>query len=131
VRRYNFFNWSKTLPIEVQMMQNPNVSVRYRGVMEKCSFCVQRIRRTQLRAQLEDRNVQEGEVGTACQQACPAQALTFGDLNNPASAVSKAKENSRRYEMLAELDVKPRVSYLGRVRNPNPRLVQETATPEA
>lgn len=129
VRRYNFFNWSKTIPVQVQMMQNPNVTVRFRGVMEKCSFCVQRIRRTQQRAQLEDRNVQDGEVMTACQQACPAQALTFGDLNNPESAVSKQKENSRRYEMLAELDVKPRVSYLGRVRNPNPNLVQENAIP--
>ncbi|HMB94002.1 MAG TPA: 4Fe-4S dicluster domain-containing protein, partial [Rhodothermales bacterium] len=130
VRRYNFFNWSKTIPVEVQMMQNPNVTVRFRGVMEKCSFCVQRIRRTQQRAQLEDRNVQDGEVVTACQQACASDALVFGDLNDPESAVSKMRENSRRYEMLAELDVKPRVSYLGRVRNPHPSLVQESAMPE-
>ncbi len=122
VRRFNFFNWTKTLPLEVQMAQNPNVTVRFRGVMEKCSFCIQRIRRAQQRAGLEDRTVEDGEVVTACQQACPAQAITFGDLNDPESRVSTMKQNSRRYEMLAELDVKPRLSYLGRVRNPNPSL---------
>ncbi len=122
VRRFNFFNWTKTLPLEVQMAHNPNVTVRFRGVMEKCSFCIQRIRRAQQRAGLEERAVRDGEVRTACQQACPAQAIAFGDLNDPESAVVQQKQNSRNYAMLAELDVKPRVSYLGRVRNPNPSL---------
>ena len=122
VRRFNYFNWSKTIPLTVQMAQNPNVTVRFRGVMEKCSFCVQRIRRTQKRAGLEDRNVRDGEVLMACQQVCPAQAITFGDLNDPNSAVSRQKQNSRDYAMLAELNIKPRVSYLARVQNTNTSL---------
>ncbi len=119
VRRYNFYNWSKTIPETVQMAQNPNVSIRFRGVMEKCSFCVQRIRQTQKRAGLETRPLHRDEVATACQQACPAEAITFGDLNDQESGVSQAMRNPRSYKLLAELNVKPRVSYLARVRNPN------------
>ena len=122
VRRYNWYNWTKTLPLEVQMAQNPYVTMRYRGVMEKCSFCMQRIRRAQRRVQIEGRPLDDGEVLTACQQVCPANAIEFGDLNDPESRVAESKENPRRYEMLAELNVKPRLSYLGRVRNLNPRL---------
>ncbi len=122
IRRYNWFNWVKTLPLEVQMQQNPHVSTRFRGVMEKCTYCVQRVREVQRRANVEVRNVRDGEVQTACQQACAAQAITFGDLADPNSAVSKAKRNPRRYELLAELGIRPRTSYLGRIRNPNPRL---------
>ncbi len=122
VRRFNFFNWSKSIPTTVQMAQNPNVTVRFRGVMEKCSFCVQRIREAQGRANIEDRGLEDGEVITACQGVCPADAITFGDLNNPNSRVSRLKESTRRYELLAELNTKPRLSYLGRVTNPNPRL---------
>ncbi len=119
VRRYNFYNWSKTIPETVQMAQNPNVSIRFRGVMEKCSFCVQRIRETQKRAGLEDRPLHRDEVTTACQQACPAEAITFGDLNDEQSQVSQSMRNPRAYKLLAELNIKPRVSYLARVRNPN------------
>ena len=119
VRRYNFYNWSKTIPETVQMAQNPNVSIRFRGVMEKCSFCIQRIRQTQKRAGLETRPLHRDEVATACQQACPAEAITFGDLNDQESGVSQAKQNPRSYKLLAELNIKPRVSYLARVRNPN------------
>ncbi len=122
VRRYNWYNWTKTLPLEVQMQQNPNVTVRFRGVMEKCTYCVQRVREAQQRANIEVRNVRDGEVQTACQQACPAQAIVFGDLADPDSAVSKAKRNPRRYELLAELGTRPRTSYLGRIRNLHPRL---------
>ena len=122
VRRFNFYNWTKTLPLEVQMAQNPNVSVRFRGVMEKCSFCIHRVRHAQRRANNEMRSLKDGEVQTACQQACPADAIVFGDLNNPDSRVVQEKKNSRRYELLAQLNVKPRLSYLGRVRNTNPRL---------
>lgn len=122
VRRFSFFNWTKTLPETVRMAQNPNVTVRFRGVMEKCSYCIQRIRGAQHAANLEDRAIQDGEVKTACQQACGMQSIAFGDLNDPNSAVAKARANPRRYEMLAELSVKPRTSYLARVTNPNPEL---------
>ncbi|CAN5492735.1 TAT-variant-translocated molybdopterin oxidoreductase [soil metagenome] len=122
VRRFNFYNWTKTLPIEVQMAQNPNVTVRFRGVMEKCTFCVHRIRRADQFAHIEGRSLEDGEVQTACQQACPTNAIVFGDLNNPDSEVVRNREGERAYELLAYLNVKPRVSYLSRVHNPNPRL---------
>ena len=122
VRRYNFYNWSKTIPDTVQMAQNPNVSIRFRGVMEKCSFCIQRIRETQKRAGLETRALHRDEVQTACQQACAAEAIAFGDLNDDQSQVSQAMQNPRGYKLLAELNIKPRVSYLARVRNPNQEL---------
>jgi Fe-S-cluster-containing dehydrogenase component len=112
------------MPATVQMAMNPNVTVRFRGVMEKCTFCIQRIRGAQRRATVEQRSLRDGEVLTACQQVCPAQAITFGDLNNPDSAVVREKQNGRRYEMLEQLNVKPRTSYLARIRNPNPRLVE-------
>ena len=122
VRRYNFYNWSKTIPETVQMAQNPNVSIRFRGVMEKCSFCIQRIRETQKRAGLEKRPLHRDEVATACQQACSAESIIFGDLNDDQSQVSRAMQNPRGYKLLAELNIKPRVSYLARVRNPNQNL---------
>ena len=122
VRRFNYYNWSKTIPETVQMAQNPDVSIRFRGVMEKCSFCVQRIRSAQKRAGLEKRQLHRDEVVTACQQACPAEAITFGDLNDPGSKVSQDRQNPRSYTMLAELNIRPRVSYLARVRNPNTSL---------
>lgn len=122
VRRFNFYNWTKTLPETVHMAQNPNVTVRSRGVMEKCSFCIQRIREVNKTVNIENRSIKDGEVVTACQQVCPAQAITFGDLSDPNSAVSRMRASDRRYELLAELGIKPRVSYLGRIRNPNPNL---------
>lgn len=123
VRRFNFYNWSKTLPLTTQMAQNPNVTVRSRGVMEKCSYCIQRVREVNKQANVEERSIKDGEVVTACQQACPAQAITFGDVSDPESRVSQARTSDRRYEMLAELSVKPRTSYLGRIRNPNSTLI--------
>lgn len=122
VRRYNYYNWTKTLPLEVQMQSNPYVTVRYRGVMEKCTFCVQRIRQVQKYAHIEDRSLRDGEVQTACQQVCPADAIVFGDLTDAASAVTRAKRSPRNYALLAELAVKPRLTYLARVRNPHPSL---------
>ena len=122
VRRYNFYNWTKTLPTEVQMQSNPYVTVRYRGVMEKCTFCVQRIRQAQQYAHIEDRPLADGEVVTACQQACAADAIVFGDLRNADSAVSRSKTSPRNYAVLAELAVKPRLTYLARLRNPHPGL---------
>ncbi|MCH8276225.1 MAG: 4Fe-4S dicluster domain-containing protein, partial [Bacteroidetes bacterium] len=125
VRRFNYYNWTKTLPITIQMAQNPNVTVRSRGVMEKCSYCIQRIREVNKRANIEERAPEKGEVVTACQQVCPASAITFGDLNRADSEVTEKRKSTRRYELLAELGTKPRTSYLGRIRNPNPRLMSE------
>jgi len=134
VRRFNFYDWTETLPTEVQMAQNPDVTVRTQGVMEKCTWCVQRIRKHQQQADNEDRALRPDEVETACQEACPTDAITFGDLNNPESTVVEKKKNPRRYELLSYLNTKPRLSYLGRVRNTNPRLeeaLSDTTTEEA
>ncbi|HEX9952757.1 MAG TPA: TAT-variant-translocated molybdopterin oxidoreductase [Rubricoccaceae bacterium] len=131
VRRYNFYNWTKTLPIEVQMANNPYVTVRYRGVMEKCTFCVQRIRQTVQYAHIEDRQLRDGEVTTACQQACAAGAIVFGDLKDPRSAVSRSKTSPRNYAVLGELAVKPRLTYLARLRNPHPGLATPFDASEA
>ncbi len=122
VRRYNFYNWTKSIPLEVQMQSNPYVTVRYRGVMEKCTFCVQRIRQTQQYAHIENEPIADGAVRTACQQACPAEAIVFGDLRNRDSQVLKSKQSPRNYAVLAELAVKPRLTYLARLRNPSPAL---------
>ncbi len=130
VRRFNYYNWTKTLPLEVQMAQNPNVTVRFRGVMEKCTYCVQRIRRTQLYAHIADRPLRDGEISTACEQACPSDAITFGDIADAESAVARSKHSPRSYDVLAELAVKPRTSYLARLRNPHPGLEEETPAEE-
>ena len=123
VRRFNYFNWTKTMPLQVQMAMNPDVTVRFRGVIEKCTYCVQRIREGQRRANLEDRPIRDGEVQTACQQACPTNAIDFGDLRDPASRVAVSKQNVRRYEVLDTLNTQPRTSYLAYVDNPNRQLV--------
>lgn len=123
VRRFNYFNWTKTMPLQVQMAMNPDVTVRFRGVIEKCTYCVQRIREGQRRANLEDRPIRDGEVQTACQQACPTNAIVFGDLRDPASRVAVSKQNVRRYEVLDTLNTQPRTSYLAYVDNPNRQLV--------
>ena len=122
VRRYNFYNWTKHLPITTQMQSNPYVTVRYRGVMEKCTFCVQRIRQTQQYAHINNEPMADGAVVTACQQACASDAIVFGDLTLADSAVSTAKRSPRNYAVLGELAVKPRLTYLARLRNPNPAL---------
>ncbi|MEM1054085.1 MAG: TAT-variant-translocated molybdopterin oxidoreductase [Bacteroidota bacterium] len=125
VRRYNFYNWTKTLPIEVQMQQNPSVTIRYRGVMEKCTMCIHRIRQVQQYAHIEDRDLSSEDIEyvSACQEACSTGALVFGDLADPDSEVNRVKRNSRNYALLAELAVRPRVTYLARLRNPHPALV--------
>jgi molybdopterin-containing oxidoreductase family iron-sulfur binding subunit len=128
VRRFNFYDWTTTLPTEVQMAQNPDVTVRTRGVMEKCTWCIQRVRKRQRQADNEERDLRPNEVETACQEACPTDAITFGDLNNPESNVVKEKKNPRQYRLLSYLNTKPRLSYLGRVRNTNPRL-EEALSP--
>lgn len=122
VRRYNYFNWTKDIPKVTQMVHNPNVTVRFRGVMEKCTFCVQRVREAGIEARKERRMLKDGEVMTACQQACPAQAISFGNVADPNSQVSQLRKLDRGYEVLAELANRPRITYLARISNPNPNL---------
>ncbi len=130
VRRFNYLDWHAHLddpwtmhgnfPELRKMGFNPNVTVRSRGVMEKCTYCVQRIQEGKFAARREHRNVRDGDIVTACQQACPAHAITFGDLNDPTSRVARLDAVNRRYKLLAELGTQPRTTFLGKIRNPNP-----------
>ncbi len=122
VRRFNFFNFTKDTPDTLQLAMNPDVTVRSRGVMEKCTYCTQRINRVKIDARLAGRELRDGDVKTACQQACPASAIEFGDIRDPSSRIAQAKADPRNYALLEELNTKPRTTYLAKVRNPNPDL---------
>ena len=127
VRRFNFFLYTDYSTEILKLARNPDVTVRSRGVMEKCSYCVQRINRARYDAEKENRPIRDGEIVTACQQACPAQAITFGNVHDPEARVSKAKAEPRNYGLLTELGTRPRTSYLASLSNPNPALASGAA----
>jgi molybdopterin-containing oxidoreductase family iron-sulfur binding subunit len=123
VRRFNFFDWNKHVTEMQAMVFNPDVTVRMRGVMEKCNYCVQRIEEKRTLAKSEGRRaIRDMEILTACQQACPTEAIVFGNVNDPESRVAKAKASPRDYVVIEELNTKPRTTYLARLRNSNPEL---------
>jgi molybdopterin-containing oxidoreductase family iron-sulfur binding subunit len=126
VRKFNYFNFHDELKDErnqvKEMAYDPDVTVRFRGVMEKCAYCVQRIRETTITAGREGRPIGPNEVTTACQDSCPTQAIIFGDMDDPKSRVAQLKNDSRDYALLEELNIRPRTTYLARVRNPHPEL---------
>ncbi len=122
VRRFNWFNYNKGLSETEKLGKNPDVTVRARGVMEKCSFCVQRIERAEIQAGVEGRALRPGEVVTACQQACPTRAITFGSYTDPTPALAAALAEPRRYAVLHDLGTRPRVTYLADITNPNGQL---------
>jgi molybdopterin-containing oxidoreductase family iron-sulfur binding subunit len=133
VRRFNFFNYNQDLERNsvAQLRPNPDVTVRERGVMEKCTYCVQRISAARINAEKDGRRILDGEVVTACQAACPTAAIVFGDLNNVGSAVVRARQSPLNYAVLGELNTRPRTTHVAAVRNPNPRLATPASIPHA
>jgi molybdopterin-containing oxidoreductase family iron-sulfur binding subunit len=152
VRRFNFFDYNRRAADQfylgplgedkyrteggllAAMRANPDVTVRMRGVMEKCTYCVQRIEQAKIAQRIKARDsndihVPDGIIRTACQASCPTQAIVFGDISDPASAVARAKANDRDYSLLGYLNTRPRTTYLARLRNPNPRMPDTAAMP--
>jgi len=122
VRRFNFLRFQDWETPSLKLMRNPEVTIRSRGVMEKCTYCVQRINNVRIEAEKQNRGVRDGEIVTACQQVCPSDAIIFGNANDPNSQVSKLRAQERNYSILGELNARPRTTYLGAVRNPSPDL---------
>jgi molybdopterin-containing oxidoreductase family iron-sulfur binding subunit len=122
VRRFNFLNYTEDQSEAERLGKNPDVTIRSRGVMEKCTYCVQRISAARIEAKRDDRRITDGEIETACQASCPTGAIVFGDINDKESKVVRLKSEPRNYGLLTELNTQPRTTYLGRVRNPNPAI---------
>ena len=122
VRRFNYLNYIADYTAARELGMNPDVTVRTRGIMEKCTYCVQRIERKRIATRIEGRTIADGELETACQQGCPTRAIVFGSLNDASSKVSQQHADPRRYDLLHEINTRPRTAYLARVRNPNPEL---------
>ncbi|MGA2980979.1 MAG: TAT-variant-translocated molybdopterin oxidoreductase [Terriglobales bacterium] len=127
VRRFNFLLFQDWETPQFKLMRNPDVTIRSRGVMEKCTYCVQRISEHRIDAERADTTIKDGDLQTACQQSCPANAIVFGNLNDPNSQVNKWKAQARNYSLLGELNTRPRTTYLAEVRNPNPELEESKA----
>jgi Fe-S-cluster-containing dehydrogenase component len=126
VRRFNFLLFQDWDTPQFKMMRNPDVTVRSRGVMEKCTYCVQRINHKRIDSERENRMIADGELQTACQQSCPANAIVFGNINDPNSLVSKWKAKNRNYGLLDDLNTRPRTTYLAEIRNPNPEMKESS-----
>jgi molybdopterin-containing oxidoreductase family iron-sulfur binding subunit len=131
VRRFNFFLFQDWTTATLKMLRNPDVTVRSRGVMEKCTYCVQRINEAKIEAEKAGRRVRDGDIVTACEAACPPQAIVFGDVNDAGSRVAKLKTEALNYGLLEELNTRPRTTYLAAVRNPNPEMPVVEASHEA
>jgi MoCo/4Fe-4S cofactor protein with predicted Tat translocation signal len=126
VRRFNFLQFSDLETVPLELVRNPDVTVRFRGVMEKCTYCIQRINRQRIEAEVEGRPIQDGEIKTACQQVCPANAIIFGDINDPESQVKALKEQPHNYTLLEDVNTRPRTTYLAKFRNRNPMIEEMT-----
>jgi molybdopterin-containing oxidoreductase family iron-sulfur binding subunit len=126
VRRFNFLLFQDWDTPQFKMMRNPDVTVRSRGVMEKCTYCIQRINHKRIDSERENRTIADGELQTACQQSCPANAIVFGNINDPNSMVSKWKAKNRNYGLLDDLNTRPRTTYLAEIRNPNPEMKESS-----
>jgi molybdopterin-containing oxidoreductase family iron-sulfur binding subunit len=124
VRHFNYLTYNDDIPV-INLVHNPDVTVRNRGVMEKCTYCIQRIEEARIDAKRAGRPIQDGEVMTACQQVCPTNAIVFGNINDPNSKVSQLKGQPLHFGMLADLGTQPRTTYLARLRNANPEIKTE------
>ena len=122
VRRFNFLEYNNGLSPSEKLVKNPDVTVRSRGVMEKCTYCIQRINAARINSELEQRKIRDGEIVPACAQVCPVEAITFGDMNDPQSRIARLKRSPLNYWMLGQLNTQPRTSYFAKLRNPNPQL---------
>jgi molybdopterin-containing oxidoreductase family iron-sulfur binding subunit len=131
VRRFNFFLYQDWETPTLKMLRNPDVTVRSRGVMEKCTYCVQRINAAKIEAGKEGRPVRDGEIATACEAACPTQAIVFGNANDAESRVARLKTEPLNYGLLEDLNTRPRTTYLAAVRNPNPEMPDAASAHEA